>query len=331
MKTEYKAALKSRFDYKLDFAVHIALLSAAFAFSMVPIFSALLRDLGTSSIEQSFVRLIIGSLAGLSIVLYNFKNNPSQIKNTMQFSIQKSLIAQGILLSLSLNCFLASIVLETPVGEAALLCQIHPVVTMILAIIVLHEIITRRKIMALMAAILGIITLTEPWTASNFFSSLPGDILALTSGIAYSLYLIIGKYAVQDRETLSSSLSVGWVLIWGFLAWFPILFVARILNLPPDITVFDPRTYFNLEKLILGIGLGTIGNIIPFSLIMVATKYISSFRASILLSTEPIGAMILGFLVLHEEISVWYVIGGFFLLFAVYLIITDRSEYKDLV
>jgi drug/metabolite transporter (DMT)-like permease len=310
---------------KEDIAVYSAILLAGLSFGAVPIFSALLRDSQVSSIEQSFVRLLIGSIAGIIIVIFHAKNGKSSFQSSLSIPVQKTYVAQGILLALSLNCYLASIVLRTPVGEAALLCQIHPVITLILAWIILKESITSKKIVSLIFAFCGIVFLTQPWKWSSFLSSISGDILAVLSGVAYSIYIIIGKFSVSKRNKISPSLSIGWVLIWGFLMWLPLLLITQLIALPPEITSFDLLTYSTVETIFYGVCLGTIGNIIPFGLIMLTTNRIESSRTSILLLSEPLGAILLGALILNESITVWYIFGGFFLLLAVIVIIPTKS------
>jgi drug/metabolite transporter (DMT)-like permease len=309
-----------------EFSAQFAAVLAGLSFGVVPIFSAFLRDLDVSSIEQSFIRLIIGSIAGMIVVAFFSKSGKLGFETSLQRPFQKVFIFQGILVALSLNFYLASIVLETPVGEAALLCQIHPLVTFLFAWFLLKESITKNKIISLILALCGIIFLTQPWQWTSFLSSFTGSMLALLSGVGYSMYLIVGSYSVTKNANISPLLSIAWILFWAFVMWIPILLLAQALNLPSEITNFDLMTYTSLRNLLFGIGLGTIGNIIPFGLIMYATNRIESSRISILLLSEPIGAMVLGSIFLEEAITILYILGGFFVLTAVILIISQSQE-----
>lgn len=306
--------------------VHSTVLLAGLSFSTVPIFSAILRDSNVSSMEQSFIRLFIGSLAGIIFVIIYRNTRNSIFQKSIILNVQKTYIVQGMLLALSLNCYLASIALGTPVGEAALLCQTHPIVTFILASIILKEIITGKKIISLLFAISGIILLTQPWQWSSFLHSFIGVFLAALSGISYGVYIIIGRFSVSTRKTIPSALSIGWVLIWGFFMWLPLFFIIQMIPLSPIIISFDFLTFFIFENFLFGLLLGTIGNIIPFGLIMLTSSRIESTKASILLLIEPLGAIVLGNIILNESITIWYILGGLLLLVAIVIISLETSS-----
>lgn len=308
----------------------MAAILAGIAFGVVPIFSAILHDLHVSSVEQSFIRLMIGLLAGVGIIVFYTSHQYSNIHSSLTGSIQGTYIIQGAILAIGLNFYLASIVLETPVGEAALLCQIHPIFTFVIAGFFLKESITRNKIVALFLAMSGIVILTRPWEWTSFLSSFTGSMLALLSGVDYSLYLIVGAYFISKRANVSPLLSIGWILIWAFLMWIPIFFFSQFMSLPAEISNFSLMTYSSPLNLLYGIGLGTIGNIIPFGLIMFASTRIESSKASILLLGEPLGAIIFGAIILQESITFEYIVGGFLLLTAVIIILTqNNNEIED--
>ncbi|MFX1533339.1 MAG: EamA family transporter [Promethearchaeota archaeon] len=108
--------------------------------------------------------------------------------------------------------YISSIALETPVGEAALLVQIHPFITLFLAWLLLEETIDRSKILALLLGIAGLMILTRPWEWASFLSSLIGDLLALFTGVVIGLYLLTGRWSVKHRTDVSPGLSIAWVL-----------------------------------------------------------------------------------------------------------------------
>jgi len=152
--------------------VYLGLIIAGLSFGAVPTISAILRDSNVSSIEQSFIRLLIGGIAGFSLVLFYSKNNIESFRKSITTSIQKTYIVQGIIISLSLNFYLASIALGTPAGEAALLLQIQPLVAIILGFTLLKESITKSKIISLSLALCGIFTLIKPWARNMCLTTL---------------------------------------------------------------------------------------------------------------------------------------------------------------
>jgi len=312
-----------------DISVHLAVLLAGLAFGTVPIFSVFLRNSHVSSIEQSFIRLILGSLAGIGFILIHAKRNRISFQKSQTLSVQKTYVAQGLLLATSLNCYLASLVVGTPVGETSLLANMHPIVTLILAWIFLQESFDKKKIVSLLFALCGLIFITEPWDWTSFLSSIIGDILALLAGISYAVYIIIGKISVPKRNDIAPSLSLGWVLIWGFIMWLPFLFATQLASFPSEISSFDLLTYTSIQNVIWGLGLGILGNIVPFGLIMFSTSRLESSKISIMLLIEPIGVIVLGAIILQEEITLWYIIGGFFLILAIILIMSKTNKKKN--
>lgn len=308
--------------------VYLGLIIAGLSFGAVPTISAILRDSNVSSIEQSFIRLLIGGIAGFFLILFYSTNNIESFRESITSSIQKTYIVQGIIISLSLNLYLASIALGTPAGEAALLLQIQPLVTIVLGFTLLKESINKSKIISLSLALCGIFFLTQPWEWTSFLSSLDGSLLALISGVTYGVYIVFGKLYSTKREKIPFSLSLAWVLLWAFIMWIPIFLITRITPLPSEIISFDLSTYIIFKNIVFGLGLGIIGNVIPFGLIMLTINHIESSKASIVLLIEPLGAILLAAFVLNEAITIWYVIGGLFLLLAILMIFALSENTK---
>ena len=59
---------------------------------------------------------------------------------------------------------------------------------------------------------------------------------------------------------------------------------------------------------------------------MISSRYVESSRSAILLLGEPLGAIVFGLLILNEPITIYYIIGGGLLMFAIiYLILTGSK------
>ncbi len=306
---------------------YISAILGGLSFGTIPIFSANLRDLGASSLEQSILRLFFGSIAGLVIILLFLLINAKMVRQSMKFSGQRGYMLQGLILAIMIILYLSSIALGTPAGEAALLIQVHPFVTVLLAWILFKEKITKSKIAALCFALGGLIILVHPWDVESFLSSIVGDTLALLLGVLYAGYIMVNRWNNKNVENISFLISVSWILIWTFLMGLPFLFIMKLFNLPPEIVNFSFENIFTPQILLMGILLAVISGLFPYGFIMISSRYLEASRASILLLSEPIGAMILGYIFLGEPITLWYILGGIALLVAV--IITILSKTKD--
>ncbi len=300
---------------------------AGLSFGGIPIIVALLRDAGTSFTEQAFLRLFLGGMAGVLILLLYLIQRKDNFRASLTKNAQQSYIWQGLVFTIAIIVYIGSIILETPVGEAALLIQIHPLITLILGALLLKEEINQRKIVAIIFAFLGMIILTQPWEWQFFLTTIVGDLLASLNGIFYAIYLLIGAYSVQIRSKIPFYVSISWILFWGFIWGITIFIFLRMLPLPSAMFVFSSENILNPYILSLGLLLAILGSIIPYGLIMLSNKFeIESSTQSILLLGEPIAAAILGFLFLSEPITIWYIVGGVPMLVGMVIILRSAIE-----
>ncbi|MFX1254022.1 MAG: DMT family transporter [Promethearchaeota archaeon] len=301
---------------------------AGLSFGSISIISALLRNLGASSVEQILIRLFFSIMISIGVIFFFYLKNPQEFRSSISYLTQKTYCLQGLFFSLMIILYISSIALETPVGEAVLLAQIHPFITLILAWLLLGEKIDLSKILALLLGITGLVILTRPWEWTSFLSSLIGDLLALFTGIVIAFYLLTGRWSARHRANVSSELSIAWVLCWGFLLGVPILLFLTLLPLPVSLVGFSLDTYFSFDVLLLGLLFAVLGSFLPYGLVMVSSNYIESSKGSILLLSEPIGVIILGALILGEEITIWYIAGGIALLLAIIIVILSSKDQQ---
>jgi drug/metabolite transporter (DMT)-like permease len=265
------------------------------------------------------------------ILLAFLINNKNNFRKSLAFSAQKSYILQGLIFSIMIVLYLSSIALRTPAGEAALLIQVHPIVTLIIGWFLLKEKITKSKIASVLIAAIGIIILTEPWDWKSFLTSIVGDLLALFLGILYAFYILVNRWGTRNTKEINPSVSIAWVLAWSFITGIPFLIIFSFLPLPSILVAFSFENILKLGTIGLGFLLAFFGSLIPYGLIMIATRYIESSRTSILLLTEPIGAILLAYIFLNEDITIWYLIGGIcILLAAITTIVFSGKELESL-
>ena len=160
----------------------------------------------------------------------------------------------------------------------------------------------------------------------SFLSTIVGDALALLLGVLYAGYIMINRWNNKNVKNVSSMISISWILIWTFLMGLPFLLVMKQFNLPSEIVNFSFENIFTPQILLMGILLAVIGGLFPYGFIMVASRYLEASRASILLLSEPIGAMVLGYICLGEPITLWYILGGISLLAAVVITILSQTK-----
>lgn len=314
---------------KSDILGYSAAILGGFSFGIIPVISGVLRNLDASSVEQSVLRLFFGAMIAFGIILFFLFRKKEEIRVCLSWKPQLSFILQGGILAIMIVLYLSSISLYTPAGEAAILIQIHPVFTLLLGWIFLKETITKSKLVSIALALSGIVVLTQPWQWSSFMSSVVGDSLAMFLGVLYAVYLLINRWASEHTKNASFLLLIAWVLLWAVIIGLPMLLLLSVFPLPTEIIGFSFTGILAPKILGYGFLLAFFGSLIPYSLIMIATRYIESSKASLLLLTEPIGAVALAAIILKETITIWYIVGGLAIIAAACItILTSIKESK---
>ncbi len=214
------------------------------------------------------------------------------------------LLLFGIAQAGTMLAFFISI-LEGSVSIAVLLLYTAPVYITILSPWLLKERSTKKGISALVLSIIGILLIVDPQKLD--LTHYPVGILAgIASGIIYAFQVMISKYAGSTYSGYTQA-------FWSFL-------VATIILLPVGIAPFD-IVLDNLGYLIL---LSIFPTILAVSLYFNGLKKVKTHSASILGLIEPVSAVILSVLLLHEQISTLEIIGGALILIGVALVTTDR-------
>jgi drug/metabolite transporter (DMT)-like permease len=214
------------------------------------------------------------------------------------------LLLFGILQVGAMLTFFISI-LQGSVSIAVLLLYTAPVYITILSPWLLKERSTKKGIIALILSLIGILLIVDPQKLD--FTQYPVGILAgIASGIIYSFQIMTSKYASSTYSGYSQA-------FWSFP-------VAIMILLPVGIAPFD-IVLDNLGYLIL---LSIFPTILAISLYFNGLKKVKAHSASILGLIEPLSAVILSVLILHEQISTLEMIGGAFILAGVALVTTDK-------
>lgn len=197
---------------------------------------------------------------------------------------------------------------HTTASRAGLLYATMPLCTIIIAFFFKIEKITNNKSLAVVIAISGVLFCMSERVEGNFGETLKGDLLMMIGVIAASCFTVFsGKYLKK----------YGNVPVMVF-----VIFVGSVINL--------------FVALILGTGLENsykIGHleviaflmlIIPGGVLMMfcwgkALQLISPTQAAISLGFNPLSAILLGYIILNEQITFKLVIGFVSIIFAIVL------------
>ena len=114
--------------------------------------------------------------------------------------------------------FFHGINLTSPV-DASIIMTIVPVVVLVFSAILLHERITRNKLIGITLGGAGAIALVLYGNEASGTSSLLGNLFIFLNATSYALYLVIVKPLMKKYNAVTV---VSWVFLFGFLFTFPV-------------------------------------------------------------------------------------------------------------
>jgi drug/metabolite transporter (DMT)-like permease len=196
----------------------------------------------------------------------------------------------------------------TTASKSSLLVNLSAVWVAILSSFILKERLGNKKTIGVVFGILGIFLITTNLNFSTLSQGMIwGDLLVLSSGIIWSVFIVYNKKFIKDTENT-----------FQFIAW--ILFIT-VLPLIPFVS-FSSNPSLNLPvEAWIAIGYTAILCwIVPTYLWLKGLKYISPLTSTIVLLTEPIFAVIISAFLLNEMLTIVSVIGAISILLAIVLV-----------
>lgn len=190
------------------------------------------------------------------------------------------------------NVFFNVAVLNLSLGFAGVLIGLSPVYVVFIAAFLFKEKITRRKLLGMILAIIGVIMVSGVVDSGITFTA-AGLAAGLLSGLFYGMTSIFTKIAIGRGykgltitfyALLITALTTAPFTNWGVVAAY---------------TAASP-----LSHSLLMIAHAVIGAALPYLMLNVSLKHIEAGKASILTSSEPVSAMLFGFFVYHEPMTV---------------------------
>lgn len=192
-------------------------------------------------------------------------------------------------------------------GPAMVIFFSFPVFVTLFALAFKKTTINRYIVSALMMVIIGMVCLngSGDYNLNNW-----GIVLGLIAAFSYGVYVYYskGSSAKVDTLWLTFFICIGCSLLFLFFT-----LATRTWNYP---------TTYNAWRDILILGI--IATAIPIQLLLNGLKYISSVKASILSVMEPVTTVVVGVLMLNEQLSSLQVIGILIVLTGAIVIQFDR-------
>ncbi len=258
------------------------------------------RTSGLSPFEVAFFRAFIASICLIFIDKVFYKNK--EVVNKKEVML---LLLCGVLMGLNW-VLLFTAYQYTTISIASICYDFAPIFVVMLASIFLKEKITPKTIVCIGFSLVGLFMIaSNTGTSTGNSQHIKGILFAMSGAILYSLVVVI-SLTIKNVSSIKIS-------TYQMVA-------SSIVLLP---FVIQSNIFFNLKLnaipiiLILGIVHTCLAYILYFS----GMKKTKANTVAILGYIEPITAVVLSFIVLHEPLTTMQIIGGVIVLGSTYVII----------
>jgi drug/metabolite transporter (DMT)-like permease len=187
----------------------------------------------------------------------------------------------------------------TTAVNATLIQGLSPLVTGILAALLIREPMSRRQIVAALVGLLGVMGLISGGSFS-FWRTMhrgTGDLIILASAGLWGLYSVLGRQVMRHRSVLSAT------AFSAFLG-LPLLLTAAVWEMRTFPVSFSPKII--LAALYIAIVPSVIGHLAWNA----GVRRLGASGAMLFYNTLPIYGALLGHFLLGEPIGLSHVVGG---------------------
>jgi len=218
----------------------------------------------------------------------------------------KLLIAYGVVAFAIVQFLYFFAVSRLPLQVATLLAFLAPVVVALWVKFGQHKPVANRIWLSAALILAGLALVSQIWDGLHF--DLLGVLAGFALAIALATYWLIGEAGQSNRDGVS-------LTMWGFFfasvvyaviaPWWTFPWPVLSVNAVDDTTHFPDLPVWGI--VLWGVAFGTV---IPFLFVLGSIKRIGAQRASLVATTEPIWAAIIGLLVLGEVLSPVQLLGA---------------------
>lgn len=199
----------------------------------------------------------------------------------------------------------------TSIASSVVLVTSHPAFVAVVSYFLWGERLRRLTLAGIVVALLGVVLINYGGFTFGSQTAL-GNLLAILAAFSMGAYLIVGG-RLTTKVNILSYLS----LVYTFSA---IILLVSAVGLGHSLFGYSPKTY-----LMLGL-LAVIPQLIGHSCLNYAVRLMPVTLVSVAILGEPVGATLLGYLVLNEAPTVNEILGGLLVLAGIYLVMRYRPE-----
>ena len=274
---------------------------SAAAFGTLAIFGRYAYADGTDALTIIFLRFSLAAILMLALLFVRREPFP-------RGSVLLRLIGMGALGYVGSTFAYLTALKYASAGLVALLLYLYPIFVALLAALLLHEPITRLKALALGLALFGTVLTVGPSGGQ-----LLGMLLAVTGGLIYSIYIIVGTDVMRNASPVQSS---------------AVIFTAAGMSAGALMMLKGPHFPTTLNGWAAIIAIVIIATLIPVAAFLAGLERIGPTNAAMLSTLEPVVTVLLAYWWLNEALTPVALIGGGLILSAVLLLTQGELRHS---
>jgi drug/metabolite transporter (DMT)-like permease len=222
----------------------------------------------------------------------------------------KLAVLSGFFLALHFATWISSLD-YTSVANSVVLVNTNPLWVGLLTPLIAREKVRRAALISIVISVIGGVIIGYGDFATGG-KALLGDGLALAGSICAAVYLLLGRNLRRKLSLLSYIF-----ICYGSAA---VILWVMVLSLGLPISGFSTGTVAAFW------GMALIAQIIGHSTYNWALKWLSAGLIAVSLLGEPIGSTILAYILFDEGLTVYKIVGGGFILSAIYIAASSESR-----
>jgi len=252
----------------------------------------------------AFLRFFIASIL---LGLYLRKNLSMPIKDKGDLK----LLVIHALTSITGNILFFFLGLQLTLAvNAPVIASSQPILVFLFAYIFLKEKFKFKKLLGMIIGTLGILVIVlEPLYYHGLDGNTLGNFFIVLATISGAVGMLIGRQIFQKYNPLV-------LTFWAFI-------ISAVSFLPPAIAEFmqNPLLYTQLDiRGIVGIVFGAVfSSTIAYGLFSYGLSKIQANEASLFIYIDPVAGTILSYFMLHEPITIPFIIGAVFIFLGIYI------------
>lgn len=202
--------------------------------------------------------------------------------------------------------------------NGALFIGVEPVFILLLSVAFLREKLTAWTLGAFGAALCGATVIASdgiPFVTAVYSEHLWGDLLLIAAGLCFAVYSVVGKRVLTRHSSLQVT-----ALINGFAG------IAFLILTPFELRHFPLRAETFWPAMLWVVYLGVFVSLLSYYWWNRAMKTLDATQIAVYVNIQPLVGALLGWFVLHEEITRFTIAGGVLITIGVWLSVEGEKR-----